>query len=75
MVTYRQAYIPFGQNLDIFNHADRLSVPMQLMSEIIVMGVVFVPVLFGLIGIWNLSMRSIVATMATSSCSSYSMPF
>lgn len=64
MVTYRQAYIPFGQNLDIFNHADRLSVPMQFISEIIVMGVVFVPVLFGLIGIWNLSMRSIVATMS-----------
>ena len=23
MITYRH-YIPFGQNLDIFNHADRL---------------------------------------------------
>ena len=64
MVTYRQVYIPFGQDLEIFNHGDRLLLPMQMISEFIVMGVVFAPVLFGLIGIWNLSMRAIVATMS-----------
>ena len=64
MVTYRQVYVPFGQDLEIFNHGDRLLLPMQMISEFIVMGVVFAPVLFGLIGIWNLSMRAIVATMS-----------
>ena len=64
MVTYRQVYAPFGQDLEIFNHGDRLLLPMQMISEFIVMGVVFAPVLFGLIGIWNLSMRAIVATIS-----------
>ena len=41
MVTYRQVYVPFGQDLEIFNHGDRLLLPMQMISEFIVMGVVF----------------------------------
>ena len=64
MITYQTAYFPFGQEFETFNHGDRLSLPMQFISEIIIMGVVFAPVLFGLIGIWNLSMRAIIGTIS-----------
>lgn len=64
MISYQMLYIPFGQEFSALNHGDRLSLTMQLISEIIVMGVVFIPILFGLIGIWNISMRAIIATIS-----------
>jgi len=66
MISYQMLYIPFGQDFPALNHGDRLSFTMQLISEVIVMGVVFTPVLFGLIGIWNISMRAIIATISYS---------
>ena len=57
-------YLPFGNDSDQFNHINLLLEPFGFFFELIFLGVVFAPILAGLIGIWSLSKRMI--TWATS---------
>jgi hypothetical protein len=57
-------YLPFGNDSDQFNHINLLLEPFGFFFELIFLGIVFAPILAGLIGIWSLSKRMI--TWATS---------
>ena len=57
-------YLPFGQTDSQFNHVDLILQPFEFFFEMVFLGIVFAPVLAGLIGIWSLSKRMI--TWATS---------
>ncbi|HJM30256.1 MAG TPA: hypothetical protein QF529_04215, partial [Candidatus Thalassarchaeaceae archaeon] len=52
-------HLPFGQPNPYMNHLDVLFQPLQLGIELFFLGVVFAPILVGLIGIWGLSRRSL----------------
>ena len=52
-------HLPFGQAYDDMNHMDILFEPIQLGIELFFIGIVFAPILAGLIGIWSLSRRSL----------------
>ncbi len=51
-------HFPWNSN-DSMNHMGELFSPMGLVLELIFLGVVFAPVLAGLVGIWGLSKRAI----------------
>ena len=51
-------HFPWNSN-DSMNHIGELFHPLGLMGELVFLGIVFAPVLVGLIGIWGLSKRSI----------------
>ena len=51
-------HFPWNSN-DSMNHIGDLFHPLGLVMELVFLGVVFAPVLIGLIGIWGLSKRSI----------------
>ena len=52
-------YLPFGQIDNQYNHIDLIFEPFEFFFELIFLGIVFAPVLAGLIGIWSLSKRMI----------------
>jgi len=56
-------HLPFGQPNPYMNHLDVLFQPLQLGIELFFLGVVFAPILVGLIGIWGLSRRSLTWTV------------
>ena len=51
-------HFPWNSN-DSMNHIGELFHPLGLLAELLFLGIVFAPVLVGLIGIWGLSKRSI----------------
>jgi len=51
-------HFPWNSN-ESMNHIGELFHPLGLMGELVFLGIVFAPVLVGLIGIWGLSKRSI----------------
>ena len=51
-------HFPWNSN-DSMNHIGELFHPLGLLAELVFLGIVFAPVLVGLIGIWGLSKRSI----------------
>ena len=51
-------HFPWNSN-DSMNHIEHLFHPLGLVMEMVFLGIVFAPVLVGLIGIWGLSKRSI----------------
>jgi hypothetical protein len=51
-------HFPWNSN-DSMNHLGELFHPIGLVMELVFLGIVFAPVLIGLIGIWGLSKRSI----------------
>ena len=51
-------HFPWNSN-DSMNHIEHLFHPLGLVMELVFLGIVFAPVLIGLIGIWGLSKRSI----------------
>ncbi len=53
-------HLPFGNSYSSMNHLDLLFHPIQLGIELFFLGVVFAPILTGLIGIWSLSRRSLI---------------
>jgi hypothetical protein len=57
-------YLPFGQSESQYNHIDLVLQPFEFFFEMVFLGIVFAPILAGLIGIWSLSKRMI--TWATS---------
>ena len=51
-------YLPFGQTVSSGrNHAEHLIGPLTLYIQLFIMLLVFVPIVCGLLGIWNLSKR------------------
>jgi hypothetical protein len=51
-------YLPFGQTVSSGrNHAEHLIGPLTLYVQLFIMLLVFVPIVCGLLGIWNLSKR------------------
>ena len=57
-------YLPFGQSESQYNHIDLVLQPFEFFFEMVFLGIVFAPILAGLVGIWSLSKRMI--TWATS---------
>ena len=51
-------HFPWNSN-DSMNHIEHLFHPLGLVMEMVFLGIVFAPVLVGLVGIWGLSKRSI----------------
>lgn len=52
-------HLPFGQPYADMNHLAILFDPLQIAVELFFLGIVFAPILAGLIGIWGLSRRSL----------------
>ena len=52
-------HLPFGQDNPAFNHIDHLWTPFMFIFEVVFLGIVFAPILAGLMGIWGLSRRMI----------------
>jgi len=57
-------YLPFGQTESQYNHIDLVLQPFEFFFEMVFLGIVFAPVLAGLIGIWSLSKRMITWAMS-----------
>lgn len=57
-------YLPFNQSDSQYNHIDLVLQPFEFFFELVFLGIVFAPILAGLVGIWSLSKRMI--TWATS---------
>ena len=51
--------LPFGHENPAYNHIDHLWDPFMFIFEMIFLGIVFAPILAGLMGIWGLSKRMI----------------
>jgi len=52
-------HLPFGNEEVSLNHLDVLFSPLFFLIELLFLGIVFAPVLAGLVGIWGLSKRAI----------------
>ena len=52
-------HLPFGHENPAYNHIDHLWDPFMFIFEMIFLGIVFAPILAGLMGIWGLSKRMI----------------
>ena len=52
-------HLPFGNEEGSLNHLDVLLSPLFFLIELLFLGIVFAPVLAGLVGIWGLSKRAI----------------
>jgi len=63
-IVSRGFYLPFSNSEDQFNHINLVFAPLEFFFELVFLGIVFAPILAGLIGIWSLSKRMI--TWATS---------
>jgi len=57
-MVYNGMHFPWNPNEEM-NHIGHLFTPLGLLLELMFLGIVFAPVLAGLIGIWGLSKRSI----------------
>ena len=53
------SHLPFGHENPAYNHIDHLWDPFMFIFEMIFLGIVFAPILAGLMGIWGLSKRMI----------------
>ena len=53
------AYLPIGNADDQYNHVNLVLAPFEFFFELIFFGIVFAPILVGLMGIWGLSKRMI----------------
>ena len=53
------AYLPIGNVDDQYNHINLVLAPFEFFFELIFFGIVFAPILVGLMGIWGLSKRMI----------------
>jgi len=58
MVSYGP-YLPIGNADEQYNHIELVLVPFEFFFELIFFGIVFAPILIGLMGIWGLSKRMI----------------
>ena len=58
MVSYGP-YLPIGNADDQYNHIELVLAPFEFFFELIFFGIVFAPILIGLMGIWGLSKRMI----------------
>lgn len=58
-MVYNGLHLPFGHEDDALNHLGSLFSPFDLVFELVFLGIVFAPVLAGLVGIWGLSKRPI----------------
>ena len=58
MVSYGP-YLPIGNADEQYNHIELVLVPFEFFFELIFFGIVFAPILVGLMGIWGLSKRMI----------------
>ncbi|HJM18069.1 MAG TPA: hypothetical protein QF703_00900 [Candidatus Thalassarchaeaceae archaeon] len=52
-------YLPIGNEEDSLNHLDVLFAPLFFLLELLFLGIVFAPIMAGLVGIWGLSKRAI----------------
>ena len=52
-------HLPFGHENPAFNHIENLWEPFLFIFEMVFLGIVFAPILAGLMGIWGLSKRMI----------------
>ena len=52
-------HLPFGNENPNLNHIDKLWDPFMFAFELVFLGIVFAPILAGLMGIWGLSKRMI----------------
>ena len=52
-------YLPIGNNDDQYNHIELVLAPFEFFFELVFFGIVFAPILIGLMGIWGLSKRMI----------------
>ena len=52
-------YLPIGNSDDKFNHINLVLAPFEFFFELVFFGIVFAPILAGLMGIWGLSKRMI----------------
>ena len=57
IVTYGGFYLPIGNNDPNMDHVALIFQPLKFIFELVFLGIVFAPVLAGLIGIWGLSKR------------------
>ena len=53
------AYLPIGNADDQYNHINLVMAPFEFFFELVFFGIVFAPILVGLMGIWGLSKRMI----------------
>jgi len=58
MVSYGP-YLPIGNADEQYNHIELVLAPFEFFFELIFFGIVFAPILIGLMGIWGLSKRMI----------------
>ena len=52
-------HLPFGNENPNLNHIDKLWDPFMFLFELIFLGIVFAPILAGMMGIWGLSKRMV----------------
>ena len=52
-------YLPYGNSDAQYNHLNLILAPFELFFELVFLGIVFAPILIGLMGIWSLSKRMI----------------
>ena len=57
IITYGGFYLPIGNNDPNMDHVTLIFQPLKFIFELVFLGIVFAPVLAGLIGIWGLSKR------------------
>ena len=58
-MVFNGPHIPFGHENEALNHLGVLFSPFGFVFELVFLGIVFAPVLAGLVGIWGLSKRPI----------------
>tara|TARA_B100000929_G_scaffold287962_1_gene275528 strand:+ start:40 stop:1239 length:1200 start_codon:yes stop_codon:yes gene_type:complete len=58
-MAFNGPHLPFGHENEALNHLDVLFSPFAFVLELVFLGIVFAPVLAGLVGIWGLSKRPI----------------
>lgn len=59
LVSQGGLYLPFGNSDSQYNHINLILAPFEFFFELVFLGIVFAPVLVGLLGIWSLSKRMI----------------
>tara|TARA_B110000459_G_C16488175_1_gene437534 strand:- start:60 stop:1037 length:978 start_codon:yes stop_codon:yes gene_type:complete len=59
LVSQGGLYLPFGNSDSQYNHINLILAPFEFFFELVFLGIVFAPVLVGLMGIWSLSKRMI----------------
>ena len=62
-MVFNGPHFPFGHENETLNHLDVLFSPLGFIFELDFLGIVFAPVLAGLVGIWGLSKRPISWTV------------